>query len=162
MQGGPSVACAASGGWWRGPAALELALPPTPPPPPFGRSPSPAFAGEDNIIPRPRVRPRRSCAAWPTVRPRQEYCPPRSTRSRTTGALGVVLHEVTVHLDLVEQHLLLGSPAFAGEDNIIPRPRVRSRRSCAAWPTVRPRQEYCPPRSTRSRIAATGRADRDR
>ncbi len=43
-----------------------------------------------------------------------------------------------------------------------PTPRGRPRRSCAAWPIPRPRRAYCLPRSRRSRIAATGRAGRDR
>src|SRR5579864_8302225 len=57
---------------------------------------------------------------------------------------------------------LLLLPRFAAKDEINPTPRGPLRRSCAAWPIAGPRPGYCLPRSRRSRIAATGRADRGR
>jgi len=52
------------------------------------------------------------------------------------------------------------TPPHKGEGNVIPTPRRPARRSCAASPIARPRRARCLPRSRRSRIAATGRADR--
>ncbi len=53
-------------------------------------------------------------------------------------------------------------PRFRGDDRIAisPTPLPPPRRSSAASPIARPRPARCLPRSRRSRIAATGRADR--
>ncbi len=53
-------------------------------------------------------------------------------------------------------------PAFAGTTFSGPTPRSPVRRSSSASPIVRLLPAHCPPRSRRSRIAATGTADRAR
>ncbi len=61
---------------------------------------------------------------------------------------------------------LLGSPLSRGRRGELrsasPNLVRQAPRSCAASPTAPPRPGYCPPRSRRSRIAATGRAGRCR
>src|SRR5262249_48603719 len=49
-----------------------------------------------------------------------------------------------------------------GLTNFFATRRRPARRSCAAWPIVRPRQECCLPQWKQSRIAATGKVVRAR